>query len=109
MRTMQRFLIAGLAAASAPFAVVVAAPSATAGCVSSGGSTVCAQGDVRGADGAPMVATPVVPYPCDYDWYCGDNSWDWNVDIDWNPGPGGPGGPGGPIIGRPGGGGGRGR
>ncbi|WP_454788815.1 hypothetical protein [Mycolicibacterium lutetiense] len=106
MRTPQRYLVLGLLSAMVPLGVVTTtAPPAKAECTSSGYATVCAQGDVRGADGVPRAATPVVPYPCDYDWYC-DTGWD--LDVAWDPGgpgrPGGPGGPGGP--GRPGGGGG---
>jgi hypothetical protein len=99
VRITQRYLILGLISAMAPIGFVATAPAAKADCTSSGYATVCAQGDVRGADGVPRAATPVVPYPCEYDWYCGD---DWDLGIAWNPGrPGGPGGPG-----RPGGGGG---
>ena len=65
---------------------------------SSGYSTVCAQGDVRGVDGVPRTATPVVPYPCEYDWYCGN---DWDLGIVWDPGRNnGIGGPGRPGRGR---------
>jgi hypothetical protein len=112
MRTMQRYLILGLATAAAPIALVTAAPPSGADCNYNGGATVCAQGEVRGADGVPRASTPYVPYPCENDWYCGD---DWDLDVAWDPGrpgiggPGGPGGPGvggGPII-RPGGGRGR--
>ncbi|MUL81252.1 hypothetical protein FZI95_05635 [Mycobacterium sp. CBMA247] len=101
MRTTQRYLVLGLLSAMVPLGVVTTttAPPAKADCTSSGYSTVCAQGDVRGADGVPRAATPVVPYPCANDWYC-DTGWD--LDVIWDPGrPGGPGGPG-----RPGGGGG---
>ena len=84
--------------AAAPIAIVVA-PPASADCVNSGGTTLCSQGEVRGADGVPRAATPVVPYPCEYDWYCDTNTY---LDVDWDPGgpggidPGGPGRPGGP-------------
>ncbi len=64
-----------------PIAIVVAAPQAGADCNYAGGSTVCAQGTVRGADGVPRAATPYVPYPCENDWYCGTD-WDLNVDMD---------------------------
>ncbi|WP_082943683.1 hypothetical protein [Mycobacterium sp. 1274761.0] len=83
-----------MAIAIVPTALVVAPPAA-ADCTYNGGATVCAQGDVRGADGVPRAATPVVPYPCEYDWYCGS---DWDLDISWDPGRPGIGGPG-----RPGG------
>lgn len=76
-------------------------PTAAAECTNAGGVTVCAQGDVRGPDtgeGAGY-SGPVVPYPCEYDWYCDD----WDMDVIVDPGPPGPGGPGGGIdIGRPG-------
>ncbi len=93
MRFRQRYLIVGLATVTAPIAIVVAAPPAGADCTYSGGSTVCAQGEVRGADGVPRAASPVVPYPCENDWYCGT---DWDLNVDWNPGRPGIGGPGGP-------------
>lgn len=93
MRSSTRYLITALATAAVPAALVVAAPPAAADCNYNGGATVCAQGEVRGADGVPRAATPVVPYPCENDWYCGT---DWDLNVDWNPGrPGGPGGPGG--------------
>jgi hypothetical protein len=89
----QRYLTLVLAATMAPIAVVAMAPPAEADCNSAGYATVCAQGEVRGADGVPRAATPVVPYPCEYDWYCGT---DWDLDISWDPGrPGRPGGGGG--------------
>ena len=93
------------------------APSAGADCTSAGGTTICAQGDSRGANtgGGPGTG-PYVPYPCDYDWYCNDD-YNWDIDLDWDPGIGigGPGIDPGPGVGlpgrpgnRPGGGGGRG-
>jgi hypothetical protein len=94
-RFRQRYLTLGLAAVTIPATVIVTAPPATADCTYSGGSTVCAQGEVRGADGVPRAATPVVPYPCENDWYCGT---DWDLDIAWDPGrPNRPGGGGGGI------------
>jgi hypothetical protein len=98
VRLRQRYLILGLATAAAPITIVAAAPPAGADCSSAGYATVCAQGDVRGPDGVSRTATAVVPYPCENDWYCGD---DWDLNIGWDPGPPGIGGPG-----RPGGGGG---
>ncbi|MHA3020991.1 hypothetical protein ACXPWS_12085 [Mycobacterium sp. BMJ-28] len=98
MRTARRYLILGLVTATAPFAAVVAAPQALADCTYNNGVTVCAQGEARGADGVPRQATAGVPYPCEYDYYCGDD--DWDIDVDWNPGrPGGPTIGGGPVIG----------
>ena len=97
MRLTQRYLIFGLAMALAPITIVVASPPARADCTYSGGSTVCAQGDVRGADGVPRAATPYVPYPCENDYLCGNTDWD----VGW----GGPGigYPGIGLPGRPGG------
>ncbi len=84
MRSTQRYLITGFALALAPFGTVVVDPlPARADCTSSGYATVCAQGEVRGTDGVPRAATPVVPYPCEYDWYCGT---DVDLDIGWDPG-----------------------
>ena len=70
-------------AAAAPIAFVTTAAPAGADCNYAGGSTVCAQGTVRGPDGVPRAATPVVPYPCDVDWYCGT---EWDLNVDWDPG-----------------------
>ncbi|MCX2928897.1 hypothetical protein ORI20_01330 [Mycobacterium sp. CVI_P3] len=64
-----RWAAAFLTVSVATAGLVTASP-ARADCVSGGGSTVCAQGDVRGADGPPMSTGPYVPYPCDYDPYC---------------------------------------
>jgi hypothetical protein len=94
VRFGQRYLIMGLVTATGPIMLVAGAPPAEADCTYNGGATVCAQGDVRGADGVPRSSTAVVPYPCEDDWYCGS---DWDVNVDWNPGrPNRPGG------GRPG-------
>jgi hypothetical protein len=96
VRSMQRYLIVGLATAFVPVGIVTA-PTTSADCTNANGVTVCAQGTVRGASGGsgPGLSGPVVPYPCEYDWYCDD---DWDLDIGFNPGP-----PGGGIdIGRPG-------
>jgi hypothetical protein len=82
------------------------APTAEADCTSTGGTTICAQGTSRGANtgqGPSGGSGPSVPYPCDYDWYCDDDNWGVNFDVDWNPGIGAPGRP----PNRPGGGGGR--
>ena len=83
MRSRQRYLILGLAWTAAPIAIVITAPTAGADCSYAGGTTICAQGEVRGADGVPRAATPVVPYPCEYDWYCGSDN---DLDIGWDPG-----------------------
>jgi len=94
VRSTQRYLIFGLAAALMPVGVVTVASPASADCNSSGYATVCAQGEVRGGSSAP-VAGPVYPSYCADPWYCDDG---WDVDVDWNPGRPGIGGPG-----RPGG------
>ena len=95
LRSIQRYLILGLALTVAPIGIVVSAPPALADCNYVGGTTVCSQGEVRGPDGVPRAATPVVPYPCEYDWYCDSDS---DIDISRPPGGGG----GGIDIGRPG-------
>jgi hypothetical protein len=89
------FVIAGLSFA----------PIAVADCTSSGGTTICAQGESRGANtGAGPGSGPTVPYPCDDDWMCGSDYYGWEFDLDADPGAGIglPGTPGN----RPGGGGG---
>ncbi|MGW0162697.1 hypothetical protein ACWDUN_25590 [Mycobacterium sp. NPDC003323] len=89
------------------------APEAAADCTSSGGTTICSQGEVRGSDtgnGPSGSSGPYVPYACGDDWYTCDNYY-WGIDVDLNPDfdrpgrpqIGGPGGPGGPDIGRGGG------
>ncbi|MEV3902806.1 hypothetical protein AB0K11_10840 [Mycobacterium sp. NPDC050551] len=80
MRSQRRYLAWGLVAAAVPMSVIVTAPPAVAQCTSTWGTSVCAQG----GDSGPRVLTPVVPYPCDYDWYCDTDS---DVDIAWNPDP----------------------
>lgn len=99
MRLTPRYLILGVVSTFAPFAIVVSAPPAKADCVSSGGTTLCSQGESRGSNnGNGPSGSVYTPYPCENDWYCGT---DWDLDVDWNPGRPGIGGPG-----RPGGGGG---
>jgi hypothetical protein len=97
VKVTQRYLIPALVTAPVVLGLVVA-PPATADCTSSGYATVCAQGNVRGADGGPPTVTgPVYPYPCADDWLCNDG-----VDIAFGPIWGGrPGGPGGIGGGRP--------
>jgi hypothetical protein len=100
VRSTQRYLILGLAAALVPVGVTVASP-ASAECTSAGAATVCAQGTVRGGGPNAPIAGPTYPSYCADPWYCDDG---WDMDVIINPGPGGGGGIGGP--GRPGGGGG---
>jgi hypothetical protein len=76
---------------------IVTASTAAAGCVKSSGITVCDQNE--------PASGPVVPYPCDLDWYCYDGSeWDLGLDVAPGPPPERPdiGRPGRPDIGRPG-------
>ncbi|BBY98875.1 hypothetical protein [Mycolicibacterium fallax] len=64
------FAAAPVVALAAFGAVVAGAPTAAADCVNSGGTTICSQGDVRGADSSG--SGTYAPYPCEYDWYCYD-------------------------------------
>lgn len=110
MKLSQRLVVPGLVAAMIPLGVIDAGV-ASADCTSSGATTICAQGDVRGGGGpdAPY-AGPVYPGYCEDPWYCSD---DWDLDVDLNPRPpvinprppadiGRPGRPGGGGGGRPG-------
>ena len=85
MRSIQRYLVMGLALTAAPITVItiVNAPLAQADCNYAGGSTVCAQGEVRGPDGVPRAATTGRSLSVRNDWYCGT---DWDLDIGWDPG-----------------------
>jgi hypothetical protein len=93
----QRYAMTVLATATAGTGIGLAsAPSAVADCVYSGGATICSQGEVRGASGAPGPSGPYYPYPCEDDWMCGDGGVSVIVG-------GGGGGIGPPIdVGRPG-------
>lgn len=100
--------VQGITAAILGAGLVSAVP-ARADCVSSGGTTLCSQGDVRGGDtgaGPGSMGSSYTPYICGYDGDCDDWGWYFDVDVD-RPGIGGPGGPGiggpgGPGIGGPG-------
>ncbi|TQR86654.1 hypothetical protein D8S82_10940 [Mycobacterium hodleri] len=105
MRIRQRCLALVFAVAATPLGMV-SAPQAGADCTSSGGVTLCSQGEVRGSSGAPVSTGPYVPYPCEYDWLCDGSELD--IILPPDPGPpdiGFPGTPGN-RPGRPGGGGG---
>ena len=95
MRRSQRYLILGLTLTAVPFGIVTA-PPALADCVNSGGSTVCAQGTVRGGGPDAPLAGPSYPSYCADPWYCDDG---WDVDVILPPRdfgrPGRPGGGGG--------------
>jgi hypothetical protein len=90
VRSTQRYLILGLAMASVPFTVVVAAP-ALAECTNAGAATVCAQGTVRGGGPDAPIAGPTYPSYCADPWYC-DDGWDMDVIIGRPGRPGGGGG-----------------
>ncbi|MBP2454823.1 hypothetical protein [Mycolicibacterium lutetiense] len=97
---MWRPVLLGLTGLTIPIAVSVAPPAA-ADCVDAGGSTVCAQGTVRGGGPEAPKAGPYYPYYCTDAWSCGD----WGLDINIDPGPpdnGGGGGGGGWRPNRPG-------
>ncbi len=74
MRSMWRPVLLGLASLTVPIAVA-SAPPAAADCVDAGGSTVCAQGNVRGGGPTPPKAGPYYPYYCANDWYCAGGAW----------------------------------
>ncbi|MCV7001969.1 hypothetical protein [Mycolicibacterium alvei] len=97
---MWRPVLLGLTGLTIPIAIFVAPPAA-ADCVDAGGSTVCAQGTVRGGGPEAPKAGPYYPYYCTDAWSCGD----WGLDINIDPGPpdnGGGGGGGGWRPNRPG-------
>lgn len=75
VRMIRRVLSASVATLL-PVLGVIAAPPAAADCVNANGTTLCAQGDVRGG-GSTTSSTPYVPYPCENDWSC-DN---WGMDL----------------------------
>ena len=75
MRILRFSLVSGLMFSTASVGVLTAAPT-LAECTSSAGVTVCAQGESRGADtggGPGSLSGPYYPYPCEYDWTCGDD------------------------------------
>ena len=83
MRVTHALAVSGLAL-GAIGAGLFSAPSASADCVSSGGTTLCSQGEARGSDkGGGPSGSVYTPYPCEYDWYCDDVNWD----VDLDPGP----------------------
>jgi hypothetical protein len=87
MRMVAAIVIPALLASGLTVLPTVTVPKAAADCTSSGGTTICSQGDVRGANtGQGPGSGPSVPYPCDLDWYCFDNDWTVGIDIDPDPG-----------------------
>lgn len=100
MRSLTLVVAPVLVAAGMAIVPMTVAPSASAGCVKTSGISVCDDGGAAGTG-------PVVPYPCEQDWYCYDgSSWDLGLAIDTPPPTPGPppdiGRPGRPDIGQPG-------
>ncbi len=103
---LRRYLVAVLASTPAAFGLH-SVPPAVADCTYSGGSSVCADGEVRGPDGEPRTDS----YPCSDEYrnseeyrngtdyrLCVDDTWDtWTV-APPPVGPVGPGGPVGPVV-----------
>lgn len=89
-----------LLAVAASAVGIVVAPTAAAGCSTSGASTICSQGEVRGGPGPSPVST-YDPYQCSDPYLCVYDTYDplIVIDPDWGIDVGGGGG-------RPGGGGG---
>ncbi|MBB4855877.1 hypothetical protein HNP40_003286 [Mycobacteroides chelonae] len=75
MRTIRCFLSASVVI-MLPVLAVIAAKPAAADCVNANGTTLCAQGDVRGG-ASTTSSTPYVPYPCENDWSCDT----WGMDL----------------------------
>jgi hypothetical protein len=98
-----------LAASALIISGLAVAPTATAECVAYNGTMICSD-DGPTATGNSSGSGPVVPYPCDLDWYCDDGTtWDLGLDNNDRPpvdssNPGLPdiGAPGRPDIGLPG-------
>lgn len=60
-----RLLPLPVAAVSTAIVGIVVPPTAAADCNSTGGSTLCASGDIRGSSNAsPGPSAPYSPYPC---------------------------------------------
>ncbi|MCV7435308.1 hypothetical protein [Mycolicibacterium bacteremicum] len=100
MRLIALFAVPALVGAGLSLAPL---PTAAADCTSAGGTTICSQGDVRGANtgSGPSGSGPYAPSPCDIDWMdCDDWYGGWTIDVYLDPDIGAP-GPGRPDIGRP--------
>ncbi|MGW4096669.1 hypothetical protein [Mycobacterium sp. NPDC004974] len=81
MRSMWRPVLLGLAGLTVPITISInTAPPAAAECIDAGGSTVCAQGSVRGGGPTPPKAGPYYPYYCANDWYCAGGGLEINID-----------------------------
>jgi hypothetical protein len=77
MPAVRRPLLFGIAVAAVGVGIGIGAPTAAADCTNAGATTVCAQGTVTGGSGgpgagAPPQTGPYFPYPCEFDWYCGN-------------------------------------
>lgn len=80
------YLVVPLMTASAVSVGIALASTAAADCVTSNGTMLCSQGDVRGSDtGQGPGSGPSVPYPCNLDWYC-DEDYGWELGIILDPG-----------------------
>jgi len=99
-------IVVGSSAAVLAFGSLINAPLGSADCTDAGGTTVCAQGEVRGSSGGGTSSGPYYPYPCEYDWLCRDGGVSIALDTDIGDGPSNPppdlGRPGRPDIGQPG-------
>lgn len=102
MRWSRALVTSGVVAGTLGAAHLITAAPADADCVSTNGTTICSQGDVRGSStgsGPGPTSGSGYGYMCGYDWDC-DNGIIWDINLGGGIGNGGPG------IGRPGGGGG---
>ncbi len=68
------------AVAVAPVLGVFASPPASADCVSSNGTVLCSQGDTRGSNTGQGPGS--VSHPCDFDWYCDYDGFDYGIVLD---------------------------
>ncbi|CAJ1507726.1 hypothetical protein [[Mycobacterium] burgundiense] len=91
--------------AAVPTIAVTVSPSAAADCVSSNGTVLCSQGDTRGSNTGQGPGSGM-SYPCDFDWYCDYDGFDYGIvlDPDFDGGISGPSRPNNDLPGRGGGG-----
>lgn len=74
-----RYLVVPLMTTALAGTGISVAAQASADCVTTNGTTLCSQGDVRGSDSGGGVS---VPYPCEDDWYCDDDGWGLGIILD---------------------------